>query len=164
MITQKILKHYLLYDCCTGFFTWLKPCGGGMRKGSQAGSVNSSGYSQIQIEGKRYVSHKLAWLYVTGEYPECEIDHVDGNKLNNVFTNLRKCSRSENLLNTKIMKTNKTGVKGVCLNKNSGRWHAYAKNKGVQVNLGTFENFEDAVAARSAYVKTHYSEHFYREV
>jgi hypothetical protein len=119
MITQSKLKSIVNYNETTGVFTWAKN-----RKrcttGSIAGSICSNGYIYININYKKYLAHRLAWLYIHGEFPENEIDHIDGNKANNSIENLRTATRSNNVWNTKKGTRNTSGYKNVSLHKKSG--------------------------------------------
>ncbi len=163
MLTQKLLRHFLKYDPDTGHFTWRVRTSNRIKVGDVAGTVNTHGYLQTRVNGKIYRNHRLVWLYVYGYFPDGDIDHADGDRTNNRLSNLRECSRSQNLINKAIQDNNVTGVKGVCWDKAKKRWEAYAKQKGVKIRLGMYTNFEDAVSARKAYIDEHYDMRFYRE-
>lgn len=163
MITQQLLKHFLNYDPETGYFTWCVRTSNRINIGTIAGTVDTNGYLRIRVCGKVRAAHRLVWLYVHGYFPEGDIDHVDGNRLNNALNNLRECNRSQNLLNKPIQDNNVTGVKGVCWDKRKKLWEAYAKQKGVKIRLGMYKNFDDAVRARKEYIDNNYDMSFYRE-
>ena len=100
MLTQQQLKEHLSYDYATGVFINLrnKPGrGGGI--GSVAGNSNVNGYVYIKVMGKRYMAHRLAWLYHYGEWPVNEIDHINNIKDDNRICNLRDVTHSENQQN-----------------------------------------------------------------
>lgn len=113
------------YDKDTGKFTLTK--GGGLgRKGEEVTSTDSHGYIRVSIAGRRYSAHRVAWLIVHGEWPECDIDHINGDKTDNRVANLRKLSRSDNLVNQKKTR----GVskhKGVTFH--NGLWIAQFSNR-----------------------------------
>lgn len=163
MINQQLLKHFLNYDPETGLFTWRVRTSNRIRVGDVAGTMDTNGYLRIGVCGKVRSAHRLVWLYVYGYFPEQDIDHADGDRTNNRLSNLRECSRSQNLINKPIQDNNVTGVKGVCWSKDKKRWEAYAKKKGVKIRLGMYKNFDDAVAARKAYIDENYDMRFYRE-
>jgi len=95
MLTLEIVRIVLYYDPETGKWKWLKNRGGNRGK---AGTWRKDGRIQIRLYGKFYLSSRLAWFYMTGEWPT-EIDHIDRNRANDRWTNLREVSRSENLKN-----------------------------------------------------------------
>lgn len=104
------------YDHATGVFTRRVAHGrhGRHPKGEVAGTVTSRGYIVICIDGRGYKAHRLAWLYVIGEWPERQIDHVDGDKSNNRFLNLRQATNAENHQNEwKARTNNRVGLLGV---------------------------------------------------
>ncbi len=140
MLTQAQLKEYLNYDPETGNFTWVSSTPKSRRAvvGSAAGSFDGQ-YQQIRLLGKKYRAHVLAWLYMTGVFSSADIDHINRNKLDNSWRNLREVSRSQNNLN-------RSGIRGVLRSK-SGRWSARLKHKGKQLYLGTFDTKEQAYAA-----------------
>lgn len=111
------------------------------------GHTNELGYRIIRLNNKRYYAHRLAWFYMTGKQPESYIDHIDGNPSNNVWSNLRLATPKQNTYNKKIPKSNSSGVKGVCWNKNLGKWQAGIKYQYKSIHLGLFDNLEDAAEA-----------------
>lgn len=95
-ITLEHLRKILHYDPASGRFTWLRATSWRVRVGAVAGSVNKRlGYVVIGIGGVTYYAHRLAWLYVHGEMPSDQIDHIDGDRANNALVNLRKASMSD---------------------------------------------------------------------
>ena len=143
MITAERLRELVHYCPETGEFTHLQSKGR-KKAGMRAGCNVPSGYVTIMVDGFRTMAHRFAWLYVTGKWPVAEIDHIDGNKRNNAFSNLRDVSRSINTQNQKKAKrTSKTGYLGV-------RYHADDKFvAAITVNgktkyLGVFKNPHEA--------------------
>jgi len=111
--------------------------------GEVVGGRDARGYLKIQIMGKKYALHRLAFLLVEGSIP-FEVDHINRNKEDNRWSNLRSCTKSENAMNRKIKSTNTSGHTGVNQIKSSGKYMARYKNK----YLGVFETKEEAVLAR----------------
>ena len=144
MITQSELKELVHYNDQTGIFTW-KKSRKGCAIGSVAGSLHLNGYIYININYKKYLAHRLAWVYQYKEFPANEIDHIDGNKSNNKIENLRNATRSENLRNTTLNVRNKSGHKNISLHKPTGLWRAVlTMNKHIVINK-YFKNIDDAV-------------------
>lgn len=113
------------YDENTGKFTLTKSGGRG-KKGEYVTSQDSHGYIRVSVGGSRYLGHRVAWLIMKGEWPECDIDHINGDRTDNRIVNLRKLSRSDNLVNQKKTR----GVskhKGVTFS--NGLWVAQFSNK-----------------------------------
>lgn len=151
MLTQEELKKLLHYDPETGLFTWSKTRAGTARIGTIAGSVREGGgknYLRVHIKSKRMRAHKLAWLYVYGHLPLCEIDHINGNGLDNRILNLRQVSRIENCRNRRKPKNNTTGVMGVYRDRNTGGFMAQIRHEGRLNYLGSFPDLESAALAR----------------
>lgn len=94
-LTAESLRELLHYDPQTGIFTW-RVTRGNLKACSRAGSMKEDGYIRVCIGERRYHAHRLAWLYVTGDWPVEEIDHINRNKADNRFTNLRPATRSTN--------------------------------------------------------------------
>jgi hypothetical protein len=138
MLTQEQLKSILHYNSETGVFTWIKSARGGW-DGKVAGCISGTGYISIKILGNRFQSHRLAWLYIYGALPEGMLDHIDGNRTNNVFSNLRLASGSQNNANSKRQNSNTSGYKGVCWHVVCNKWVAQIKKDGKQRYLGSFD-------------------------
>lgn len=115
-VTQARLKEVLKYDRKSGIFTWRVYKGPSARLGSIAGTLHTKGYRYIWIDGVAYRASRLAWLYVTGEWPSSEIDHRDCRRDNDSYKNLRLASRQQNTSNCTVRRTNKLGIKGVSIN------------------------------------------------
>jgi hypothetical protein len=98
VLSQERLKELLSYDSETGIFTWRAPLSKRVRIGAVAGSRMSNGYQNIGVDGRRWLAHHLAWLYVHGEVPS-EIDHANRVRNDNRIANLRPCDRSSNAHN-----------------------------------------------------------------
>ena len=143
------------YDAETGIFRWRVTMVGGnyssfvkARPGDIAGKVDkSTGYVRIRTHGEKFFAHRLAWLFVTGEWPRLHIDHKDGDKENNRFGNLRDVTRSVNLQNRKgpSKKNKSTGVLGV--RAANDKFLAEIRINGKTRNLGRFDTTEQAHAA-----------------
>ena len=117
-----LLNELLNYDPLTGEFTW-KVGRGRARKGAIAGNHRPDGYRYIKINREYHYAHRLAWLIMTGNGPgEYQIDHIDGNRHNNKFSNLRLATNSQNGMNSKIQSNNTTGIKGLYLDKQRKKW------------------------------------------
>lgn len=111
-------------------------------------SKTAFGYLQIQIFGRPHVVHRLAFLYMTGKFPEQDVDHINGDRADNRWMNLREVSRLENHRNKGILKSNGTGVVGVSKRSDTGSYAAYITVKNERKYLGSFKSFDEAVTAR----------------
>ena len=150
MVTQSRLKEVLSYDEDTGLFAWKVNKGRLAQAGTTAGSVNSSGYVIIWIDGRQYKASRLAWLYVNGTMPNGIIDHINRVRTDDRIKNLRLASRIENGQNLSPNRANKSGVVGVSWHKRTKRWTAQIMFDGEKIYLGIFKTIEEAAAARSA--------------
>ncbi len=146
-LTQAELKSIIFYCPNRGKFLWLS----GQRKGSIAGSISSSSgkpYLYIKIRKKRYQLHRVAHLYMTGRHPENVIDHIDGNSVNNIWSNLRDVTHKENARNQKLHNSNKSGVCGVSFYKKNNKYRSDICINGKTKHLGYFDNLFDAACSR----------------
>lgn len=148
LITLERLRELLSYDAETGVFTW-SGHSGSAKAGDIAGT-QCDGYTKIQIEGRLYRGHRLAWFYVTGKWPEKHLDHRDGVRSNNRWANLRPASPAENHQNRSVQKNNKSGFLGVNWHRGEGKWRASIQSRGRRTYLGYFATAE---AAHEAYLK-----------
>lgn len=147
-LSQKDLKSLLDYDPDTGLFKWKKKIGKKIIIGSIAGSKNRCGYMQIRIRGVIYLSHRLAVLWMEGYFPENEVDHINRNRADNKWANLREVSHRCNLINCKLGLNNKSGVKGVSFNTKKSLFRSRIKTNKKDICLGNFPKLIDAVFAR----------------
>jgi len=142
MLTSERLREVLHYDPETGVFTGARRRGKSL-PGSVVGGPNKDGYLRISVDEKLYSAHRLAWLYVYGEFPEHDIDHIDGIRNNNRILNLREVTRSENQQNIyNAYKNSKTGFLGV--SQRGNRFQAQIKINGKRMYLGSFSSPEEA--------------------
>ncbi len=149
IVTQDTLKSLLTYNAETGWFRWNRRRGS-RGAGKLAGSPDKKGYINISLSRKLYKAHRLAWLYVYGEWPNGEIDHINWVKNDNRICNLRAVTRGENMQNTQ------RADKGVSL---KGKvWRARITINKRQIFLGYFPDRDSALAARKA-AETLYHSH-----
>lgn len=164
MLTQEKLKELLHYDPDTGFFTWKERTIYSSGKhyssstwntrfsGKIAGFIGKDNKYRICINYKTYLLHRLAWLYIYGNFPKDQIDHINDIKDDNRILNLREASNSENMQNLKKAKIDNksSGLLGVSFNKNINKFVAKIKINKKQKHIGYFTNPLDA---HEAYLK-----------
>lgn len=143
------IRSFLHYDPATGVFLWLaRPHSPMFRNaGKVAGSVNNRGYVSICVEEKRYLAHRLAWLYMTGSWPVGEIDHDNRVKTDNRWINIKDASHIENCHNKGISTNNTSGVRGVTRHRD--KWQAQIRVNYKHIHLGVFDTFKEAADARA---------------
>lgn len=142
-LSAERLRELLSYDADTGGFTWLVNRGSAAKVGGPAGRKVGGGYIQIGIDGRRYMAHRLAWLYVHGHWPDVEIDHISGEPEDNRIANLREATRSQNLQNLRRARADsRSGLLGV--SRAAGRWLAQIQTSGKKKYLGLFDTAESA--------------------
>lgn len=175
MIDQVYLKEALRYDPDTGKFkwredrpyyhfkgergrrAWLRNIGTNLEAGSVPDSTkrNPSPYQVIGLGGKQYKAHRLAWLYVNGEWPDGDIDHINQDTLDNRISNLRISVDNLNHRNRPRYRNNTTGVNGVSWLERLGKWQAEGQTtedgKRVRHYLGVYGNLLDACAVRKSW-------------
>lgn len=169
-ITQERLKAVLDYNQNTGVFTWKISTGPRSVIGKPAGSYDVKGYVVIAIDTKTRKAHRLAWLYIYGDFPQGTrpfIDHINGNPADNRLVNLRVSSGVENSRNRFKTSTNETGFKGVSWDRNNRgnkKFKAQIRNPvtGRNENLGRYLTPEEASLAYENKSKEYYGD-FYRE-
>lgn len=149
MIDAEKLKRLLAYSSESGEFTWLKTS-------KKAGNSHHTGYSYIKIGGKLYSAHRLAWLYMFGESPRQDLDHINKVRSDNRICNLRLASRVENNRNRGLNSNSKTGFKGVTLHRLTGRFQASASVAGRKKYIGLYDTPEEASKAYQEFAKVHH--------
>lgn len=163
VVTAEVVKALLDYDGDTGTLTWkfrgrewfptaLSQHTFNTRfAGKEAGRVNpSNGYHETSLFYRLYKSHRLIWLWMTGAWPEDFIDHINHDKGDNRWANLRAATKDENVKNVPLRADNITGIPGVSQYPKSGKWYSRIKSGGRVIHLGQFDSFEKAVIARKA--------------
>lgn len=151
-LTQTRLLELIAYDPVSGDFSWRLPRGSAPQ-GTVAGSVQAQGprkYRRIRIDGTSYAAHRLAVLYVTGSMPPHQVDHKDGNGLNNAYENLRLATQAENLRNRRLSKNNTSGINGVTWSRSENAWCCSIGANNRTVKLGQYKSFFEACAARKS--------------
>lgn len=150
----ELAREFLVYNDKDGIFTWKKSNNRRIKIGALAGCIQHDNkgkkYLTIRLGGKLYKAHRLAWLLTHGEFSDGDIDHINGDELDNRLVNLRSVTHKENMRNQRLRSTNKSGACGVFLNKPTGKWQAQITVDGGKKHLGLFASFEDAVAARKS--------------
>lgn len=148
-ISLEVVRELLEYIPDTGTLLQ-KKARPKVKVGAIAGAVTPYGYRYIQINGRKYAAHRLVWLIETGAMPVGELDHIDGNKLNNRITNLRIVTRKQNCENKGAQKNNQLGLRGVSFNTRLKKYVAQIQHNGVNLHLGVFVDPQDA---RAAYIE-----------
>lgn len=152
-LTATHLRALLEYAPEIGVFTWLASRSNRVKAGGVAGFLDCEGYVRITVCGRMYFAHRLAWLYVTGEWPANQIDHRDGVRNNNAIANLRDVRHSVNMQNLKHARVDNrsSGLLGVTWHARRKVWQAQMRVDGRNKFLGYHATAEQA---RAAYLET----------
>ncbi len=161
-ITQEFLKSIFKYDPVTGDLKYLERNPAMFDDGKRhsredicrrwnvrwsnknTGYISPDGYVRTKIFNQLYLVHVVAWIYMTGETPVSDIDHIDRNKSNNAFSNLRISTESQNIANSKLHRDSTTGFKGVTKRKNQNKYRARIRYEGNLISLGDYDTPEEA--------------------
>jgi len=165
-LTAAVARSLLDYDPETGELTWRhrplelfqsetrpeRECKrwNGRYAGRPAFTAPCLGYRQGRIFKRNYRAHRVIWLMMTGEWPTDDIDHIDQNKSNNRWANLRAVTHRENCRNPPRRPSNSSGHTGVCFHTASGKWRAQIGTGRGPRWLGSFAAVESAAAAYRA--------------
>lgn len=150
-ITADQVKEILHYCPETGIFRWRKKMSICTKVGDVAGCARSDGYVRVQIAGHKYLSARLAWLYMTGQWPAHGVDHIDGDRTNNRWSNLRDVPQSVNMQNQRRARSdNSTGLLGAHRHSNGRGFTSTIIVRGKRHHLGSFQTAE---AAHAAYIE-----------
>ena len=156
------MKEILTYDNITGEFRWRvrdkvlfnqkMKLDSWNRKyaGTVATSSDGRGYLLVSVGRYPFKAHRLAYLYMTGCWPDDQMDHISGDRSDNSWGNLRVVSTKENGYNQRVPSNNTSGIIGVFWMKDRLRWKAQIKVDGVGKVLGTYKDFFEACCSRKS--------------
>jgi hypothetical protein len=141
LATPERIREVVDYDQDTGLFT-RKLAKVGFPVGRQMGSINRDGYSIFMIDYRLYAAHRVAWVWMTGRWPTHQVDHINGQRADNRWVNLREATQSQNLMNCKRQSRNTSGYKGVFLD--NGRWRSVIQFEKKTKYLGSYSTPQEA--------------------
>jgi hypothetical protein len=124
-----------------------------------AGSDQANGYHYVNFNGKLRLAHRIAWFYMTGDWPVGQIDHINGIRSDNRWLNLRVVTQTQNSANQGLRSTNSSGVKGVSWSKAKNLWLATIVVNGKSIFLGYHKTLDEAASARAAANEKYHGEH-----
>lgn len=155
------LRELLRLDPATGLLHWLSNRPNGTKAGGVAGSQKSVRYVRMEVDGVRLSAHRVAWALHTGAWPpdDMQIDHINGVKSDNRPCNLRLASNSQNQMNIPSFQKPLSGLKGVYLDKKTGKWRAMIMVSKKTKSLGYFSSKQDAHIAYCEAAKNLHGEH-----
>jgi hypothetical protein len=153
------LRTRLDYDPDTGELRWKSGYRMGHRIGGPAGFLDVGGYIRIGIDRHLYFAHRIIWKWMTGKEPLSDIDHIDRNRLNNRWSNLRQATKTQTVWNRELPRRINLLPCGV-MPAPKGRWRARIMVNNVRKHLGTFSTVAEAAAAYEAAAKQLHGEYF----
>lgn len=156
-LTLADVAKRIAYDRDTGALTWIARPSPNTPVGTKITCRKNNGYICVCINNKQYLAHRIAWLLATGRWPTQFIDHINRDKSDNRFVNLRECSKRQNAGNRKIARNNTSGIRGVTQTPH-GTWKVQAA--GPKRYLGSFKTKEEAIAVHDE-AATKYFREFY---
>jgi hypothetical protein len=139
--SQEILKELFSYDQSTGKLTR-------NTTGKEQKSLYTNGYVRVWIKGYHFTAARVVWKHVNGSEPLEDIDHINGDRLDNRLINLRAVSRAENMRNAKRSAANTSGVTGVVFDKVNNKWMAQIMVDYKMIKIGRYDDINDAIKAR----------------
>lgn len=143
--TEDAIIKSLIYDAETGNITWLTYRNSNARPGTIAGSRSkSTGYRDIDFLGRAYKAHRIAWLLQTGAWPSAFVDHINGDRDDNRWSNLRASTVEQNNHNVDDRVDNTSGIKGVHWHAHSKKWRAEIQCHRKKRYLGCYQNISEA--------------------
>jgi hypothetical protein len=169
MIDYQLAKALFDYDPVNGDLTWRVQTNA-TPKGKIAGTIKKhkiehyTSYICVTVFGEPYKAHRVIWLLQTGKWPTKHIDHIDGNGLNNSWSNLREVTASQNAMNQKVRSDSASGIKGVSYDKARDVWYVYIDVDKKRKHLGRYETKDEAAAARLAAEKIYHGEYARKQI
>ena len=162
LLSHEYLSSIMTYDIHTGLFTRIYKTNNNTNLSKPAGTVDSTGYIRIKINGIKYMAHRLAYFMVNKSWPKNLIDHIDGKKKNNIYTNLRQATVSENARNSKPHIDNPTGTKGVYYSKTRKKYIAEICTNYKTKYLGGYDTISEAKDVYNTAAKKYHGKFVYK--
>ncbi|HEY1881354.1 MAG TPA: HNH endonuclease [Caulobacteraceae bacterium] len=164
-LTAEAVRRLFIYDPYSGLWQY-RERGPHRPRGWFAGAKEpKSGYLRVQVGLRKYLVARLAWLWMTGHWPKDDIDHIDLDRTNNRWANLREATRSQNVVNSGRRTTNRSGFKGVTFKQGRGdlpAWRATIRAGDRYLHLGYFATPEEASVAYEAAAREAFGEYYRR--
>ena len=153
------MREYIKYDPDSGLMTWQKVLSNRGVVGSECGSnLDDKGYKRVCFMGKQYRAHRVAWALYYGKEPTDQIDHINGNRVDNRICNLRLATNTENSRNAGLSKNNTSGFTGVTWHKRCNKWVAQITVNRKNHNLGLYADKNEAIKVRKEAEKRHFGQ------
>ncbi|NMC25065.1 MAG: HNH endonuclease [Serratia sp.] len=165
---RKYLNECFLYNALTGALVWksrplhhfkserIMNVTNGRMAGKTAKSSLNGRYQIVHVNGNFYLCHRVVWCLHNDYWPAEDLDHINGNKLDNRIENLREVSRSQNMSNVGMQKNNKSGFIGVFWATREEKWQAVVAHNKKNILLGRFDcPVTAALAYNEAALKYH---------
>lgn len=146
-LTQSQLKELIEFNSQTGEFTWRVASPPHAQIGDRAGCFDSKGYWKIGVDGKVYLAHRLAFLYVYGRWPDGPLDHKNRNPASCQITDLREATPGQNSANKKLSRANTSGFKGVSINRKRNKYKTTIGFRRKHTHLGYYNTAREAALA-----------------
>ena len=146
-LDQNNVRKFFLYDPISGKLTWRLPTFNNY-VGEEVTSISKQGYYVVNFNKIPRLVHRIIWLYQTGYLPE-QVDHIDHDRTNNKWDNLREVSNTENSKNTSVSKNSSTKINGVSFMKSRNKYRASITVNRKQIHLGLFDDIASAIQARA---------------
>lgn len=146
-LNQELIRKFYSYNPDSGEFTHRLPLHEA-REGDVPGYIGNHGYIACSVGGTEYLVHRLIWLYMEGNLPEM-VDHINHNKLDNRWCNLREVNNTENTKNCSVSKNSVTRVNGVSFMESKGKYRAYLMVNRKHIHIGLYDTVEEAAEARA---------------
>lgn len=149
-VTRADLLEWFTYNAETGNLHRIRTVENGTWAGGIAGGIDGNGYRRIRFNGRLYREHQLVWAYFYGSFPVVEIDHINGNRIDNRVENLRLSNRFEQTQNIRVRSTNNTGFKHIVYVEERKKYRVGYKMRKKNIFVGHFDTLEEAKAALKA--------------
>lgn len=147
-LTQEVIKRLLHYDPETGVFTWLRPTNNRMKTGGVAGNVHPGRHRSIMVGGKKRPSGHLVFLYMEGTNPPNQVNHINGDILDDRWCNLKLATKTKNSRNARTYTSNTSGTTGVYWHSRDCKWMAQIVVASKRIHIGCFIHKQEAIEAR----------------